>query len=261
MTRATRLSAPTICGILDFLHQYINQQKVFVLVLVDDFSRFITGGAIWDGERVAAVEETFMSAVSRHGRPEKAMSDGGSAFYSWRGVGAFTRQLDDLELDQLIASVPETNGKLEKLNATIRKEFFNPEKFFDLGETQRRFQAWLYTYNFRRTHHALGGLLVPADRYFGRSDQVMAAIEAGRSPDGIGEPIPVGERTPGPVPHHQPPWPGGVAPAGPSHRPAHQSRPGLAAQKDKRGAWNAPQGAELKDYHIQQSQHPCKILA
>ena len=49
-------------------------------------------------------------------------------------------------------------------------------------------------YNLRRTHHALGGLLVPADRYFGRSDEVLAQIEAGTVPDGIGEPIAVAER-------------------------------------------------------------------
>lgn len=179
---------------LDFLHRHIHKQKIYVLLIVDDYSRFIVGGALWDGERVAAVQETFLAAVNRHGKPEKAMSDGGSAFYAWRGVGGFTGLLDELEVDQLIAAMPQTNGKLEVLNANLQKELFNQETFFDLGETQRRFAAWIYFYNFRRTHHALGGLLVPADRYFGRADEVLAHIEAGRSPDGVGEPVAVGER-------------------------------------------------------------------
>jgi hypothetical protein len=132
--------------------------------------------------------------VNRHGKPEKAMSDGGSAFYAWKGIGQFTRLLEELEVDQLIATIPQVNGKLEVLNANIQKELFNQEAFFDLGEAQRRFLAWIHFYNFRRTHHALGGLLVPADRYFGRADEVIAQIEAGRSPDGIGEPISIGER-------------------------------------------------------------------
>ncbi len=123
---------------LDFLHRHINKQKVYILILLDDFSRFIVGGAIWDGERVAAVIETFSSAVARHGKPEKALSDGGSAFHSWKGVGRFTDCLTELEVDQIIAKNPETNGKLEVLNANIQKELFNQEKFFDLGETQRR---------------------------------------------------------------------------------------------------------------------------
>lgn len=179
---------------LDFLHRHIHKQKVYVLLVLDDYSRFIVGAALWDGERVAAVQDTFLSAVNRHGRPEKVMSDGGSAFYAWKGVGAFTKLLEELEVDQLIATTPQVNGKLEVLNANIQKELFNPETFFDLGETQRRLSAWVHFYNFRRTHHALGGLLVPADRYFGRADEVLAHVEAGRSPEGVGEPVPVGER-------------------------------------------------------------------
>jgi len=179
---------------LDFLHRHINKQKVYVLLILEDFSRFIVGGALWDGERVAAVQETFSAAVARHGKPEKVLSDGGSAFHSWRGVGAFTQLLTELEIDQIVAQNPQTNGKLEVLNANIQKELFNQEKFFDLGETQRRFLAWINFYNFRRTHHALGGLLVPADRYFGRAEEVLASIESGESPGMIGEPAPVGER-------------------------------------------------------------------
>lgn len=179
---------------LDFLHRHVHKQKVYVLLVLDDWSRFIVGGALWDGERVAAVVETFEAAVSRHGKPEKVMSDGGSAFYAWRGVGQFTRLLEELEVDQLIARIPQVNGKLEVLNANLQKELFNQETFFDLGEAQRRLSAWIHFYNFRRTHHALGGLLVPADRHFGRSDEVLAAIESGQKPDGLGEPLAVEKR-------------------------------------------------------------------
>ena len=179
---------------LDFLHRHINKQKVYVLLILDDFSRFIVGGAIWDGERVSAVQETFSSAVGRHGKPEKVLSDGGSAFHSWRGVGAFTSLLTELEIDQIVAQNPQTNGKLEVLNANIQKELFNQDKFFDLGETQHRFLAWVDFYNFRRTHHALGGVLVPADRYYGRAEEVLASIETGKSIGGIGEPASLAER-------------------------------------------------------------------
>lgn len=179
---------------LDFLHRYINKQKIYILILLDDFSRFIVGGAIWDGERVGAVMETFESAVTRYGRPEKVLSDGGSAFHSWRGVGRFTSLLTELEIDQIIAETPETNGKLEALNANIQKEVFDEERFFDLAETHRRFRSWIEFYNLRRTHVSLGGLLVPADRYFGRTEEVLACIESQRPPAGIGEPAPVGER-------------------------------------------------------------------
>ena len=56
------------------------------------------------------------------------LSDGGSAFHSWRGVGAFTELLTELEIDQIVAQNPQTNGKLEVLNANIQKELFNDDR-------------------------------------------------------------------------------------------------------------------------------------
>ena len=178
----------------DFLSRYINKQLIRVLFFIDDYSRFIVGWNIFDEERASAVIETFEGAVSRHGRPETMMSDGGGGFWSWRGIAQFTRLLDELSIDQIIAKVPQVNGKLEVLNANVQKELFNQERFFDLSEAHARLGHWVSFYNFRRTHHALGGILVPADRYFGRADEVRAQIEAGRSPEGLGEPLALSER-------------------------------------------------------------------
>ena len=179
---------------LDFLHQYINKLNVYVLLILDDYSRFIVGAQLWEGERADIVLETFEGATQRHGRPEMVMSDGGSAFWSWRGVSRFTRLLEEMGIEQLIAKVPQINGKLEVLNGNLKKELFNVERFFDLEQTRQRFERWVDFYNYRRTHHALGGLLVPADRYFGRSERVLAEIEAGRRPDGVAEALPVDAR-------------------------------------------------------------------
>jgi putative transposase len=179
---------------LDFLHRYVHKQKVFVLLVVDDFSRFIVGHSVWEVERAEAVLQTFESAVTRHGRPEMVMSDGGSAFYAWKGIARFTSLLEELGCDQMIAQRPQLNGKNEVLNANVQKELFATEVFLDLGQLQRRLDAWVAFYNLRRTHHALGGLLVPADRYFGRADEVLAQVEAGRSPEGVGEPVCLAER-------------------------------------------------------------------
>ena len=179
---------------LDFLHQYINKVNVYVLLILDDYSRFIVGAQLWEGERADIVLETFEGVTQRHGRPEMVMSDGGSAFWSWRGVSRFSRLLEEMGIEQLIAKVPQVNGKLEVLNGNLKKELFNVERFFDLEQTRQRFESWVDFYNFRRTHHALGGLLVPADRYFGRSERVLAEIEAGRRPDGVAEALPVDAR-------------------------------------------------------------------
>lgn len=164
---------------MDFLHRYIHGQKAFILALIDDYSRFVTGWALDDAERADAVISAFEAAVARYGKPEAVMSDGGSAFWSWKGSSRFTRVLEEYGIDQLIATTPELNGKSEVFNANLQKELFNRVTFTDLGDLRRQLGPHFHWYNHHRTHHALGGLLVPADRFYGRVDEVLARIEAG----------------------------------------------------------------------------------
>ena len=79
-----------------------------------------------------------------------------------------------------MAQHKEHNGKIEVFNANLSKELFMAHRFYDLREMERRLTSHLHWYNHRRTHHALGGLLVPADRYYGRVEEVQARIEAGK---------------------------------------------------------------------------------
>ena len=111
------------------------------------------------------------------------LHDKGSAFWSWNGISRFTRLLEELDVAQIVAEHKEWNGKVEVFNGNLHKELFDQQRFYDVGEMKRRLAAHLHWYNHRRTHHALGGLLVPADRYHGRADEVLARIEAGVAAD------------------------------------------------------------------------------
>ncbi|MFZ4751565.1 MAG: DDE-type integrase/transposase/recombinase, partial [Phycisphaerales bacterium] len=164
---------------LDFVHRYIHQQKVFILALLDDYSRFVTGWTIDDAERADGVVAAFETAVRRYGRPEALMHDGGSAFWSWKGSSRFTRVLEEYGVDQLKVDVPQLNGKSEVFNANLQKELIDRVTFGDVGELRRRLGPHFHWYNHQRTHHALGGLLVPADRFYGRVEEVLARIESG----------------------------------------------------------------------------------
>jgi transposase InsO family protein len=164
---------------LDFVHRNINRTHTFTLILIDDHSRFVVGHGVDDAERADMVIDAFSEAVERHGRPEAVMHDKGSAFWSWRGISRFTALLTELGVDQIVAEHKEWNGKVEVFNGNLAKELFHVQRFYDVGEMKRRLAAHLHWYNHRRTHHALGGLLVPADRYYGRVEEVLARIEAG----------------------------------------------------------------------------------
>jgi putative transposase len=169
---------------LDFVQRNIHKANTFTLILIDDFSRYVVGHGVDDGaERADFVIAAFEEAVTRHGRPEMVMHDKGAAFWSWNGVSRFTALLTELGIDQIPAEHKEWNGKVEVFNANLHKELFDAHRFYDLGEMRRRLATHLHWYNHARTHHALGGLLVPADRYYGRVDEVLARIEAGAGRD------------------------------------------------------------------------------
>jgi transposase InsO family protein len=193
---------------LDFVHRNIHQASTFTLILIDDCARFVTRHGVDDAERAEMVIHTFEEAVARHGKPERVMHDRGSAFWSWRGISRFTALLTELGIDQVVAEHKEHNGKVEVFNANLHKELggghddrpaidevevfnanlhkelFDRQRFYDLAEMKRRLAAHLHWYNHARTHHALGGLLVPADRFYGRVEEVLARIEAGGQRDG-----------------------------------------------------------------------------
>jgi transposase InsO family protein len=169
---------------LDFVQRNIHRANTFTLIILDDFSRYVVGhGADEGGERADFVIAAFEEAVARHGKPEMVMSDKGAAFWSWKGVSRFTALLTELGIDHLEAEHKEWNGKVEVFNANLHKELFDAHRFYDFAEMRRRLAVHLHWYNHARTHHALGGLLVPADRYYGRVEEVLARIEAGAGRD------------------------------------------------------------------------------
>lgn len=163
---------------LDFVQRFINRASTFNLILIDDCSRYVVGHGVAESEQADMVIEAFEEAVRLHGRPESVLHDKGSAFWSWRGISRFTALLTELGIDQIVAEFKEWNGKVEVFNANLHKEFFDVTRFYDVAEMRRRLSTHLHWYNHQRTHHALGGLLVPADRYHGRADEVLARLEA-----------------------------------------------------------------------------------
>jgi len=178
---------------LDFVQRYIGRVSTFTLILIDDCSRYVVGHGVDDAERADMVISTFEEATTKHGRPERVMNDKGSAFWSWKGISRFTDLLTEMGIDTIVAEHKEWNGKVEVFNANLHKELFDAHRFYDVAEMRRRLESHLHWYNHARTHHALGGLLVPADRYYGRAAEVLARIEAGAGRD-LGDGIELRDR-------------------------------------------------------------------
>ena len=164
---------------LDFYHLYVHKQKQCVLFIEDDYSRFIAGWTLVAVEAADPVITCFEQAVQRYGRPEAVMSDRGSAFHAWRGLSRFEALLEEYEVNYYLAKEAAVNGKVEALNASFQKECVQPYEFMDLTDAARQIGRWVEHYNHHRTHHGLGGLLVPAERFYGIAEQSLRRIEQG----------------------------------------------------------------------------------
>lgn len=168
---------------LDFLQFYVHKQRQCLLLLEDDFSRFLAGWALLESEHADGVIRAFEESVARYGRPEAVMSDRGSCFHAFQGLSRFDRILAEYDVDHFVVTEPSTNGKVEALNSTVRKELLTRVEFADLADARAKISAWIHGYNFRRTHTSLGGLLVPADRFHGLVEEALQRIEQGHGAD------------------------------------------------------------------------------
>lgn len=177
---------------LDFYHFHVHRQPQCLLLILDDYSRFITGFTLLKSEHADGAIRAFEESVARYGKPEAVMTDRGAAFHAFTGISRFERLLEELEISHFLAQEAAVNGKSESLNAAVQKELVRQIEFLDLGDAQRQVAAWVRFYNYKRPHHSLGGILVPADRFHGWQDETMRRIEAGQdvevtdlsSPDG-----------------------------------------------------------------------------
>jgi len=163
----------------DFAELRLPGEKLQLLVILDDFSRFCVGHAVADSQRSQVATDTLRAAMARHGKPEAVRTDRGGAFVARSREDDFAQVLETELIDHHVGRSyhPQGGGKVESLIGTIRRELWDVEEFATREQAEARVAAWVTEYNHQRAHMGIDGL-TPADRYFGRADQVLAAIDA-----------------------------------------------------------------------------------
>lgn len=166
---------------MDILEFFINKLKIYLILLLDDFSRFILGFRLLESTSVDAVIGVVSQAVDRYGKMNEILTDRGFVFYSWRGINRFEKFLQLHRIDHTHARPhhPQTLGKVEACNRRIKNELIEQHHFANVHEAEAAIGNWVEHYNYQRTHQGIGGLLVPAERFHGQADQVLSAIEKG----------------------------------------------------------------------------------
>lgn len=170
---------------IDILEFFIHRLKVFILLLLDDFSRFILGFCLATETSIDLVIALVQETIDRYGKMEEILSDRGFVFYSWRGANRFERYLEAERIHHTHARPhhPQTLGKIEAANKQLQKELIRRQEFKGVEEAEEAIRKWVETYNYKRTHQGLGGLLVPADRFHGRIDAVLKSLSKRIDPE------------------------------------------------------------------------------
>lgn len=189
--RRFEASRPLELAQMDVLQFYVHGQRVYLFLMLDDHSRFLTGWDLLQRESMDDAVRVFEDAVRRYGKPEAVLTDRGATFHTWSGIGRFDRMLEAYDVDHILAAPehPRTCGKIEAVNKAIQKELIDRVEFRNFLDAKEQIGRWIDDFNHQRTHQGLGGVLVPADRFFGRADRVLERIEGSHGPSGR-DPVP-----------------------------------------------------------------------
>jgi putative transposase len=154
---------------IDICEFYIHKQKVYLVLLLDDYSRFLLNFALLEQCNMEQIESMVKGAIDRYGKMERLLSDRGFVFHGWRGINAFEKFLEDMDIYHIHTSPyhPQTIGKIEAVNKNIQKELVRQVEFESIATAREKITEWIWRYNYHRVHQGLDGLCVPADRFHG----------------------------------------------------------------------------------------------
>ena len=154
---------------IDICEFYIHKQKVYLVLLLDYYSRFLLNFSLLEQCNMELIERMVTDAINRYGKMERIVSDRGFVFHGWRGINGFEKFLEDMDIYHIHTSPyhPETIGKIEAVNKAIQKELIRQVEFESIAKAREKIYEWLWRYNYHRVHQGLDGLCVPADRFHG----------------------------------------------------------------------------------------------
>lgn len=155
---------------MDVTYVYLTGIPVlYLVVIVDDYSRFCVGAQLCHDQKGETLLGVLHNCCIRHGNPRKLLTDQGSGFYSWSARQTlFQQYLDEQGIEHIVSDPhsPQTQGKVERLIQTIKRECLTRVRFSSYSEAVQGIADYIRGYNFGRPHQGISSFR-PADRFYG----------------------------------------------------------------------------------------------
>lgn len=143
----------------------------FLIMLLDGYSRYLLGWDLMTDMLGSSVEDFIAKMKEKYpfAKP-KLIHDNGSQFISHD----FKKLVTTLEIQSVHTrrNHPQTNGKIERMNGTVKNEAIRPNSPASYQEAWNILNEYSYTYNHHRLHAGIE-YLRPADLFFGRRERVL----------------------------------------------------------------------------------------
>jgi transposase InsO family protein len=167
-TRRFEFPARNSCWQMDGTEwRLADRSKATIIGVVDDHTRRSLGHYAARGETGDAVWACFLKAVSQYGLPARVLTDNGTSFNARRRGWEveFTRNLTALGVTAISSGNyhPQTNGKRERLNGTLKRWLRKLPAAKTIADLQRQLEIFDTAYQ-DRPHQSLAGA-TPAERW------------------------------------------------------------------------------------------------
>jgi transposase InsO family protein len=146
-----------------------NKERCHPLTIIDDHSRFSLAITACKNEQGKTVEAAMIEVFSKYGLPKAINVDNGNPWGSKFDICRYTSfglwLIDQgIILSHSRPHHPQTNGKNERFNRTLKAEIISNSYISCIEEAQKIFDKWRHIYNFDRPHEALD-YRAPGDIY------------------------------------------------------------------------------------------------
>lgn len=147
------------------------KHRIYIIALIDDASRFITGIDIFYNDTFVNLMSVMKSAVSKYGRPKVLNFDNGKSYKNKQMELLAARIGTTLSYCQ--PYTPTGKAKIERWFRTMKDQWMaglDMRDFHSLDELRGSLYAYVQKYN-QSPHSSLHGMS-PQDRFFSEPEQI-----------------------------------------------------------------------------------------